>query len=131
MRRTGMKIVIASSLIILAQACVSTGSGDAIRRDPDLIEADELANYSTMMLGDAIRQLRPRWMNVRGSAMGSAVPVIMDGGVPQDWMVLEAIRPNQVRSVRYHNPGDATMRWGTGFPNGLIEVSTLRGRGGG
>ncbi len=130
MRRIGMRLVIAVSIIMLAQACVSTGGSDRVRRDPDLILADELANYSTMMLGDAIRQLRPRWMNVRGSAMGSAVPVIMDGGVPQDWMVLEAIRPNQVHSVRYHNPGDATMRWGTGFPNGLIEVSTLRGRGG-
>ena len=130
MRRTGMRIPIASSLILLAQACVSTAGSDGIRRDPDLIEADELANHSTMMLGDAIRQLRPRWMNVRGSAMGSAVPVVMDGGVPQDWAVLETLRPNEVHSVRYHNPGDATMRWGTGFPNGLIEVSTLRGRGG-
>ena len=50
------------------------------RRDPDLIVSEELAGYSTMMLADAIRQLRPRWMSVRGSATGNTVPVVMDGG---------------------------------------------------
>lgn len=126
MRRIGMRLVIAVSIIMLAQACVSTGSSDGIRRDPDLIVAEELADYSTLMLADAIRQLRPRWMNVRGSATGSTVPVVMNGGAPQDWTILETLRPDQVASVRFHSAADATMRWGTGFPNGLIEVSTLR-----
>lgn len=116
----------ALSLIMLVQACVSAGSGDGIRRDPDLILAEELADYSTMRLTDAVRQLRPRWMSVRGSATGSAVPVVMDGGAPQDWAIMDSLRPDQVRSIRFHSAADATMRWGTGFPNGLIEVTTLR-----
>ncbi|MCY4647066.1 MAG: hypothetical protein OXE73_09335 [Gammaproteobacteria bacterium] len=130
MRRTGMKLAMALSLIMLCSACVSTGSSDGTRRDPDLILAEELADYSTMRLTDAIRQLRPRWMSVRGSATGSAVPVVMDGGVPQDWAILDSLRPDQVQSIRFHSAADATMRWGTGYPNGLIEVLTLRGRGG-
>ena len=127
MRRIGMRLVIAASIIMLAQACVSTGSSDGIRRDPDLIVAEELANYSTMMLADAIRQLRPRWMNPRDAPAfaGATVPVVVDGGVPQGWMILDTLRPDQVQSVRYHSAADATMRWGTGFPNGLIEVSTM------
>ena len=127
MRGTGMKTVIASSLIMLAQACVSTGSGDGIRRDPNLIVAEELANHSTMRLLDAIRQLRPSWINVRG------VPesVVLDGGAPEQATILGALRADQVHSVRYHSPADATMRWGLGFPRGLIEVSTLGSGGGG
>ena len=126
MRRTGTGLVMAVSLIMLAQACVSAGSGDGTRRDPDLILAEELADYPTMRLTDAVRQLRPRWMSVRGSATGSAVPVVMDGGAPQDWAIMDSLRPDQVQSIRFHSAADATMRWGTGFPNGLIEVTTLR-----
>lgn len=180
MRRFGMTLVTASSLVLLAQACVSTpgdtpavrelretltgdqlaqlcadggslaadapGAAEAsvlsaqeldhlcernVRRDPDLIMAEELAPYATMMLADAIRQLRPRWMNVRGAPSiefggDRRVPVVVDGGAPQDWGILDSLRPDQVQSVRYHNAADATMRWGTGYPNGLIEVSTMR-----
>ena len=105
-----------------------------VRRDPNVIMAGELANYSTMMLADAIRQLRPRWMNVRGAPSvefggDRRVPVVLDGGAPQDWGILDSLRPDQVQSVRYHSAADATMRWGTGFPNGLIEVATMRGGG--
>jgi len=124
-----MKLAIAVSLIMLFQACVSTGSGDGVRRDRDLIVAEELVNHPTMMLSDAIRQLRPRWMNPRDALAGATVPVVVDGGVPQGWMILDTLRPDQVQSVRYHSAADATMRWGTGFPNGLIEVSTM-GSGG-
>ena len=105
-----------------------------VRRDPSVIVAEEFANYSTMMLADAIRQLRPRWMNVRGAPSiefggDRRVPVVVDGGAPQDWGILDSLRPDQVQSVRFHSAADATMRWGTGFPNGLIEVLTMRGGG--
>ena len=107
-----------------------------IRRDPDLIVAEELANYSTMMLADAIRQLRPRWMRVRAAPSiefggDHTTAVVVDGGAPQDWGILDSLRPDQVHSVRHHSAADATMRWGTGFPNGLIEVTTVSGRRGG
>ena len=182
MRRIGLNLAMAVSLIVLAQACVSspgntpavqqlraTLTGDQleqvcdaggpvadspaaaeasalsaeeldhlcdrnVRRDPSVIVAEEFANYSTMMLADAIRQLRPRWMNVRGAPSiefggDRRVPVVVDGGAPQDWGILDSLRPNQVQSVRFHSAADATMRWGTGFPNGLIEVVTMRGGG--
>ena len=132
MRRIGTRLLLAVSLILLAEACVSTGSSDGIRRDPDLIVAEELENYSTMMLADAIRQLRPRWMRARGAPSiefggDRSVAVVLDGGAPQDWAMLDSLRPDQVQSVRYHSAADATMRWGTGFPNGLIEVTSMRG----
>lgn len=106
-----------------------------VRRDPNVIVAEEFVNYSTMMLADAIRQLRPRWMNVRGAPSiefggDRRVPVVVDGGAPQDWGILDSLRPDQVQAVRFHSAADATMRWGTGFPNGLIEVTTMRGGGG-
>lgn len=135
MRRTGLKLVMAVSLIMLAQACVSTSNGEGgIRRDPDLIVAEELDNYSTMMLADAIRQLRPRWLAVRGAPSiefggDRTLGVVLDGGAPQHWSILESLRPDEVSSVRFHNASDATMRWGTGYPNGMLEVTT-RGGGG-
>lgn len=132
MRRIGIRLLVAVSLIMLAEACVSTGTSDGVRRDPNLIVAEELVNYSTMMLADAIRQLRPRWLRVRGAPSiefggNRTVAVVLDGGAPQDWSILDSLRPDQVQSVRYHSAADATMRWGTGFPNGLVEVTSMRG----
>jgi len=119
-----MKLAMAVSLIMLFQACVSTGSS-GIRRDPDLIVAEELADHPTMTLLDAIRQLRPFWLN-RSSVPGS---VVIDGGAPESSIILTTLRADQVQSVRYHSPGDATVRWGL-RSGGLIEIST-RGSGGG
>jgi hypothetical protein len=129
-----MRLLLAMPLIMLAEACVSAEGSSGIRRDPDLIVAEELAEHSTMMLADAIRQLRPRWLRVRGAPSiefggNRTVAVVVDGGAPQDWAILDSLRPDQVQSVRYHNASDATMRWGTGFPNGLVEVTTMRGGG--
>ena len=105
-----------------ATACASGGgSGDSgPRRNPNLITADELANYSTLSALDVVRQLRPRWLQPRG---GAGLPtVMMDGarlGPPDN---LASISVNDLESSRYLTASDATMRYGTNFTGGAIEV---------
>ena len=55
-----------------------------------------------------------------------AVYVVVDGGVPQDWLVLIPFQADEVVEVEYYSARDATFRWGTGFANGIVEVQTSR-----
>ena len=106
-------------------ACASGGGGDGgPRRSQNLITADELAEFATQNALDAIRRLRPRWLQPRGtSATGQNLPVaFLDGarlGAPD---ALRSVNVADIESIRYLNASDATMRYGTNFPGGAIEV---------
>ncbi len=94
------------------------------RRDANLITADELLEVADRSLHEAIQALRPQWLR-RTGFRDDFPSVIMDNG-PYELDILETMRPNQVDTVRYISPSDATIRWGTGYSSGVIEVRTRR-----
>ena len=100
-------------------ACASGGGGDGPRRNPNLITQAELAEFSTQSALDAIRRLRPRWLQSRGATSPVA---ILDGARLGDPDALRSINVSDIESIRYLNASDATMRYGTNFPGGAIEV---------
>ena len=108
-------------------ACASGGgSGDGSpRRSPNLITAEELAEYPTISALDAIRRLRPRWLQGRANLRPQ---VIVDGarmGNLDD--ALQSIQASSVRTMRYMHASEATMRFGTNYAAGAIEVITRGG----
>jgi hypothetical protein len=50
--------------------------------------------------------------------------VFIDGIDMGDTGVLRRYRVNVIRECRFISPSDATMRFGTGFGGGVIEVYT-------
>lgn len=104
-------------------ACGTTGtSAGAARRDPNLITAEELADLQTVTALDAIRRLRPRWLQPRG---GSRPQAIVNGSRTNDLEdALRAVQASAVASMRFLSAADATMRFGVGFAGGVIEVTT-------
>lgn len=113
-------------LTVLTAACASGGSGDGgPRRDPDLITAEELADYTNLTCLEVIRRLRPRWLQSRGAEQN---PVVYQDGarIGMADQVLGNFSVNDVQSIRYRNASDATTRYGTGHGAGAIEVSTRR-----
>jgi hypothetical protein len=86
---------------------------------------------ATLSAYDAVRLLRPRWLQPRGNAnLGGAplLPVVMvDGagaGVLED---LQQMIVQNVESIRFITGRDATTMYGTGYGGGVIAVTT-RGR---
>ena len=86
-----------------------------------------MANLSAF---EAIRLLRPRWLQARGNAnLGGPplVPVVMVDrarfGVLED---LKQITVQDVESIRFIPGRDATTIYGTGYGGGIIEVTTRR-----
>ena len=122
---TILAVVATLGLTALASACASGGGGGGDergpRRDPNLITAEELADYSNLDCFDAVRRLRPRWLQARAGDP----TVVRDGsqlGPASEY--LSEIRVGQVESLRYLSATEATMRYGTGVQGGAIVVTS-------
>lgn len=115
----------AFGLATVAAACASGGGGErGPRRDPNLLTAEELADYAGLSCMEVVRRLRPRWLQGRAGD-----PTVVRGGSPigpaGDY--LDQIRVVDVESIRFLNAADATMRYGTGVTGGAIVVENKRG----
>ncbi len=125
--RTAMLLLaIAMAGALSACATGAGGSSDGTRRSANRITLEELADYTTLSALDAIRRLRPRWLQARGSTAGGAnEPVaILDGARLGSPDALSSVSVSDISEMQFLNARDATLRFGTNFPGGAIEVRT-------
>lgn len=124
-RQIILAFVAGVGLSVLAAGCASGGGGGEgrPRMDPDLITAEELAEYPSLTCLEVIQRIRPRWLQRRGSEQN---PVVYQNGNRIGFAeeVLPGIPANDVQSLRYLDSNDATTRFGTGHGSGAIEVTT-------
>jgi len=125
---TRLSLVAAFALVSGLSACASGGGGSGgARRDPNLITAEELAEYTTLTAVDVVRRLRPRWLTGRGAGTGGAntPQLILDGARMGDAASeLRSIAVSDISEMQYLSASDATMRYGTNFPGGAIVVTS-------
>ena len=118
--------VAACGLTALTAGCASGGgAAGGTRADPNLITAEELANYPSLTCLEVVQRLRPRWLQRRGSEQDPVV--YQDGnriGFAGD--ALSSLVVTAVESMKYINASDATTRYGTGHGAGAIEIATRR-----
>ncbi len=110
---------------ILGSACASSGQpGESRpRRRTNVITAEELSELTFENAYEAVRRLRPGWLQPRGR---SGLPVVYRdnarwGGNPRS---LENIRIIAISEMRFLSAADATTLYGTGFSGGVILVVT-------
>src|SRR5439155_13777521 len=112
----------------------STGGGqqsaaESPRRDNSVISADEIASVHQGDLYGAIQQLRPMFLQTRGSTslgIGTAPEVIqvyVDGIRMGDPNSLHQLQPSDVKEVRRLSASEATQKYGTGHSLGAILVT--------
>lgn len=130
-RGTRLAALFVAVLTLAGCAAAGTGSGGGGLNAP--IEADELASIedSYTDLYELVNERRPQWLDPRGPVSvredpTAQLPVVFvegsERGLPE---TLRRISVTDVGRVEYLNPGEATNRYGTGYPGGVIEV-TLR-----
>ena len=114
-------------------AACATGRVVPVEHDRDLITSAELGHSDAASVYEAIRHLRPLFLRTRGpnsvlnsTAMGPAV--IVDQTLLGGIQALSDIPLKDVQAVRYVAAWDATTRYGAGHADGVIEVTTWRGR---
>lgn len=109
-------------LLVAAAGCASTGDGSSTRATGDVLTQEDLADYSNQTVYQAVQRLKPTWLRRRGGEPEVVVDGVHRGGTG----VLHQISVLEVGEIRYRDPGEATMRYGTGFPYGAIVVATRR-----
>jgi hypothetical protein len=126
-----MRLGIVVALLTLACATGSSGnsadSKSSDRHSRDLITAEELASSKARNVYDAIRELRPSFLQAHRTASTSPVTarVYVDGTpLGEGLEILRQMRPDDVTEIRYLSGPDATQRFGTGNAAGAILVKT-------
>jgi len=116
---------------LLTAGCASSGESGGTSRDRNLITQTELMEVPHSTIYEAVRALRPRWLQARsGATLRSREPqtamVYIDGqlrgGLAEMWNLL----PTEVSELRYMSASDATTRFGTNHIGGAIVITTRR-----
>lgn len=124
--------LVAVTAILTLSGCASGGgsSDTTVRRDPNRITAEELAEFSTGTAHDAVRRLRPSWLRSRGSisvtGSGGLPRVFVDGRDFGSLNSLDDFSLNSVADLEFMSSSDATTRYGTGYAGGIIHLRTKR-----
>ena len=129
--RTQLIALLLTVLLVGPIACASGGaatSSTAPASNRDWLMREEVDKGQWANAYEAVRNLRPQWLRVRGrdtiTGDPGGVQIVLDdvrlGGV-------EVLRTLPISGVVYFQFVDgisASQRWGTGFGNGAIFVST-------
>ena len=112
-------------LFLLCIACASGGhSARPSGSRPDLIGLEELRKVTWPNAYELVSNLRPRWLQARGGGDAELIKVVVDdmkvGGVS----ALRGVPSGDIKFIQYFDPLAATGRWGLGFGQGAIYVST-------
>ena len=124
----GDTLVFAVLVGLIAGACApgAAGRGPAPSSTAVITRA-ELDRVPGASAFDAIRQLRPGWLNRPLAPSGSGTSPIMAYLDGQQWGTVNDLRnipTEQIERIAFISAADATTRYGTGHQSGAIEVTT-------
>jgi hypothetical protein len=123
--------VLLSVLALLLVACASDPNTGQIRRDRNLISAEEIAAEPIVTAHELVSRLRPNWLRNRGPTSitrgGPTTPLVYidevrTGGLDSLYRISSQI----IREIRFINGRDATTKWGLDHGGGVIMVLTGR-----
>jgi hypothetical protein len=127
---------IAALLMLVLAGCASAGGTENTSRtgnkNRNLITAEEVRNSNATNAYLLVQSLRPNMLTARGATsitLGDpGVIVFLDDQRFGNVEALKTIHPNQIEQIRYLSASEAQNRWGTGFPQGVIQVMSRRGK---
>ena len=131
--------VLTALLLATSTAGTACTTGSAIEgggpapapRRSTVITAEEIATSQTATAFEAVRELRPHWLQARGpdlitvgGRLGAQVAIddVMRGQLDE----LSAVHVGNIHEIRFIRASDATTRWGAGVQGGVIEIITKR-----
>jgi hypothetical protein len=115
-------------MLVVATACAgTTRTSESSNRN--LITRPEITETRAGTAYEVVQQLRPDFLRGRPSGTGTSVvnmfPVVyLDGTRLGELEQMRTIPAAIVLTIQLISASDATTRWGTGYPAGVIEVKT-------
>ena len=132
MRRSLRHAVLLLTLLA-AQGCGASGGGASTgqsrpRARADLITLEEMQRAQFSNAHELVTALRPRWLHGRGddTILGepAEVQVVMDGVKLGGVGALRNVTVAGIGYLQFFDPMTAASRWGPGFQNGAIYISS-------
>ena len=127
------RLALLALLVACASATPRAESARPLRAGPrDAITEAEIARITATDAYDVVRKLRGNFLASRGVTTfwrtdGGATPqVFVDGMHVGSLAELRGIPANVIHEVRFLSAADATVRYGTGYASGVIQVTTKR-----
>jgi hypothetical protein len=124
----GHAVMFVGLVWLAAGACASATQGGArASRGGNVITRTELDRVPGTNVYDAIQQLRPGWLSrptaptVLGTNPVMAYVDRHQFGTADD---LRNLGTSEVERIELVSAADATTRYGTGHPSGIIEITT-------
>lgn len=116
----------------LLTACATNGLTPAAQ-DTRVITGPELRRTHAAHIYDAVQRLHPEYLWGRGPSSAMNEPakgpaVFVDRMFFGPISVLEGLPIADVELIRFIHARDAATTYGARYPNGVIEVTTRRGR---
>ena len=123
-----VSLLLLSSCSTARQSKAEPSSGKR-SRSSRVITAEELADVFQFNALQAVELLRPTWLRNRGpvtmeSSVSQGVRLYVDGnprGLASD---MEGILASDILEMRFLDSREATTRYGTGYPDGVIVITT-------
>ena len=127
--------------LLLLASCATAGSSTdeapsgerpaGASRSSQTLAREELATVSELNALQAVERLRPAWLRRRGAVslenqQWLGIRLYVDGNPGGYTADLEQYLVSDLEEMRFMNSRDATMRFGTGYPDGAIVISTRR-----
>ncbi len=117
----------------LALGCASTGGAPqkATGSNRNLINREQLDAMPSITARDAVERLHRDWLRGRGGSVqttsGRVYPVVfVDGRRFGELPVLRQFGVEEIEEIRFLSASDATTRFGTGYPGGIINLILRR-----
>jgi hypothetical protein len=124
-------------LMLVLAGCASAGGKETTssprpNRDRNLITSDEIERSHESNAYLLVQALRPNMLVTRGptsiNLQDPGVVVFLDNQRFGSVESLKTLQPANLSEVRYLSAADAQGRFGVGFPQGVILVTSKRGR---
>ncbi len=128
MRKLGLFL----GLILSVQGCATSAPGSNAGRSRDVITREQINDIQAITAYDAIRTLHPQWLRARGQtasaqdATAVTPSVMLDGTRMGGLDVLAVFQVRDIFEIRYLDQGRAGIKYGMGFPRGVIEITSIR-----
>ncbi|HEY2376528.1 MAG TPA: TonB-dependent receptor plug domain-containing protein [Gemmatimonadaceae bacterium] len=133
-------LIVAAAIVVLIPGCASSPAGQSATQqsssDPsrahgsrDVITSEELAKVDVQTALDAVRRLRPNFLQTHGGQSSSLtmgpqeIVVYVDNTRMGGPNALAQIPVSDVKEIQYLSGTDATQRYGTGHGAGAIIVT--------
>lgn len=128
------KSIALAPLVVVAvlglAACASTGGqgdGNGTSNARNVITGDQLQEMTGQTAYQAVRRLKPRWLQRRGQVsfrFRTTLLVVVDEGQFYDLGYLHSLRADDVHEIRYMDPRAATLKYGDRANGGALLVET-------